>query len=327
MTTPAQLSDDQFADQLAQRLAVIEQRLTQIVQNDNPFISQAANHLIAAGGKRFRPGLLVACSHFGGVVTEEDLIGAALVIELTHVASLYHDDVMDEAQLRRAAESANARFGNSIAILVGDYLFARASRVVADLGPAFVAVQADTFAELVRGQIAETKGPGAGEDPVAHHYSVIAGKTASLIRAAALFGAMVSGADEATTAALGDFGYQIGMVFQMSDDLIDITSDVTGKTPGTDLREGVPTLPTLLLQVSQNPVDKELWVHIQGDLADDAVLADVLAQLRANPAIEQVRAEITSRAEQARQTLAPLPQGAAKRALLKLCDEVVARSS
>ena len=173
-----------------------EEQLRQVAVADSPFVTEAASHLIAAGGKRFRPQLVYLASGFGGEVDEEQLLKAALVMELTHVASLYHDDVMDEADVRRSAPSANSRWGNSIAILIGDYLFAKASILVADLGTDYVRLQAETFTRLVQGQIAETRGPGTGEAPLEHYLQVIADKTGSLIAASALFGAMIAGAPQ-----------------------------------------------------------------------------------------------------------------------------------
>ena len=292
-------TDEQFDAIVANHLAAIEERLLEATVSSDPFVTEAAAHVVAAGGKRFRPALVVLCALCGERPDEEALTHAALVVELTHVASLYHDDVMDEADIRRGVTSANLRYGNTIAILVGDFLFARASGQVASLGVDFVDLQARTFADLVEGQIAETTGPAPGDDPLEHHLSVIAGKTASLI----------------------------GMVFQLSDDLIDVVSDTTGKPPGTDLREGVPTLPTLLLRKSDNPADQELVRLIDAGLTDDADLARALAGLRASHAIEQTGAEILRRAEGARAQLAPLPESAAKRALGRLCDLVVTRSS
>lgn len=321
------LGPETFDERLSRQLDIVEQRLYQVIVSENPFVTEAASHLIDAGGKRFRPGLVLACADFGGAADESKLISGAMVMELTHVASLYHDDVMDEAQLRRGGPSGNAKYGNSIAILVGDYLFAKASSLVAELGAKFVSLQADTFAQLVTGQIAETIGPAKGEDPIAHHMKVLEAKTGSLIRTSCLVGAMVANADDAVLRALGEYGAKIGLVFQLSDDLIDITSDSTGKTPGTDLREGVPTLPTLLLDASKDPADKALAKRIHSDLSDDTKLAEVLAELRANPVIDEVRKRITVIANQARNAIADLPNGAAKNALLLLCDEVVARSS
>jgi heptaprenyl diphosphate synthase len=176
------------------------------------------------------------------------VVEAAVVVELTHLATLYHDDVMDEADVRRGAQSANARWTNTVAILTGDFLFARRSDVVAGLGPEAVRIQARTFARLVEGQIAETAGPADGEDPVEHHLQVVADKTGSLIATSARLGAMLAGAPAADVETAARFGEVIGTAFQLSDDLIDVLSDAddTGKTPGTDLREGIRTLPVLL---------------------------------------------------------------------------------
>lgn len=317
--------DDAFQASVTERLALVEQRLEQLAGADTPFITEAANHIIAAGGKRFRPLLVVLASSFGGEVDTEALVKAAAVVELTHVASLYHDDVMDEADLRRGAASANARFGNTVAIMVGDYLFARASSTVADLGVDYVKLQAETFARLVQGQIAETRGPLNGEDPLEHYLQVIADKTGSLIATSAMFGGMVSGVSDEQLEALRLFGEEIGLVFQLSDDIIDITSDETGKTPGTDLREGVPTLPTLMLRASSADEDRELVAAIDSDLSDDADLGPVLERLRSHGVIDQARKEVARRAELARGHLSVLPDGEAKQALLKVCDDIAFR--
>ena len=202
-------------------------------------VTEAAQHIITAGGKRFRPLLVVLGSLFGGDAVAEDVTRAAVVVELTHVGSLYHDDVMDEAGIRRGSVSANERWGNTVAILVGDFLFSRASDVVAELGPEFVKLQSRTFSRLVQGQIAETVGPIDGQDALDHYLKVVADKTGSLIATSALFGSKLAGAPLEVQQAMSEFGEQIGVVFQLSDDIIDITSDVTGKTPGTDLREGI----------------------------------------------------------------------------------------
>ena len=315
-----------------ERLDEIESALLAIAEADSPMVTEAAQHVIAAGGKRFRPLLVVLASQLDPVTSAapvDDVIRAALVVELTHVASLYHDDVMDEARLRRGSDSANARWGNTVAILVGDFLFARASEVVAELGTEYVRLQARTFARLVQGQIAETVGPGDA-DPLQHYLTVVADKTASLIATSALFGAKVAGADPGVQRALAAYGEEIGTVFQLSDDIIDITSDETGKTPGTDLREGIPTLPTLLFRRHADPgsaTDARLLALLDSDLSDDADLAEALSLLRAHPCIEQARAEVRRRSERARSYLADLPAGPARDALAELCDTVVTRSA
>ncbi|HJE51352.1 MAG TPA: polyprenyl synthetase family protein [Tessaracoccus flavescens] len=314
-------------EHLTALLETFEERLVETAVASSPFVTEAARHIIAAGGKRFRPLLVFLAAQFGGAVDEDDLMRAGMVMELTHVASLYHDDVMDVADLRRGAPSANRLWGNSVAILVGDFLFARASTTVAELGVEYVHLQAETFARLVQGQIAETKGPGPSDDPLAHYIQVIADKTGSLIAASALFGGMVAGASRTTLDALAAFGEEVGLVFQLSDDLIDITSETTGKTPGTDLREGVPTLPVLMLRAENNPADAALLELIDGDLSSDAALADALAGLRAHPIMGRAKAEVERRADIARGHLAPLPEGPAKDALLKVCSDLVDRTN
>ena len=319
--------DETFAASVTDRLRIIEDRLSDSAFGHTPFVTEAASHIINAGGKRFRPLLVVLASRLYPGADDDQVDRAALVVELTHVASLYHDDVMDEADLRRGAESANHRYDNSVAIMVGDFLFARASSIVATLGVDYVALQADTFARLVEGQIAETRGPQGDDDPVSHHLRVLADKTGSLIATSAVFGGMVCGAPPEVLRALAAFGEELGVVFQLSDDIIDITSNVTGKTPGTDLREGVPTLPTLMLQASTDPADQPLKDLIASDLSDDARLGEALSALRAHPVIELARAEVQRHADEALAHLAPLPEGPAKSALTKVCTDLVSRSN
>lgn len=316
-----------FESGLTDTLAVIEERLMAASTADSPFATEAAQHIISAGGKRFRPMLVCLAAQFGEVPDEEALIKAALVMELTHVASLYHDDVMDDADIRRGAPSANRRWNNSIAIMVGDYLFARASVLVAELGVEYVSLQAKTFARLVQGQIAETRGPQAGDDALAHYLQVIADKTGSLIAASALFGGMVAGASQEVLRSLAAFGEEIGLVFQLSDDLIDIMSDATGKTPGIDLREGVPTLPILMLRGSSKPEDVALLGRIDAGLQDDAELREVVTRLREHPIMAEARIEVERRAEVAKSYLLDLPEGPAKDALISVCRDLVERSA
>ena len=319
--------DDVFAADVRARLEVIEAALLTSAEAATPMVTEAARHVIAAGGKRFRPLLVVLASHLGPRRAPDEVVNAAVVVELTHVASLYHDDVMDEAALRRGSPSANTRWGNTVAILVGDFLFARASDIVSELGPEFVRLQARTFARLVQGQIAETVGPARGGDPLEHYLQVVADKTGSLIATSALFGSKIAGAEPAVQQRLATFGEAIGIVFQLSDDIIDITSDDTGKTPGTDLREGVSTLPTLLARRSTDQADARLLQLLDADLHDDAALAEALGLLRRHRCIDQAREEVRRRAEAARTLLQPLPPSPARDALEELCDTVVTRSS
>ncbi len=317
-----------LTDRMNSLLEAFEEQLLKASQADSEFVSEAATHIISAGGKRFRPMLVFLAAEMGERPYQtHDLMRAAMVMELTHVASLYHDDVMDEADVRRGTPSANRYFGNSVAILVGDFLFAQASKIVALLGVPYIVLQAETFARLVQGQIAETRGPGPDDDPLDHYLQVIADKTGSLIAASAQFGGMVAGASDEVRAALAAYGEEVGLVFQLSDDLLDILSDDSGKTPGTDLREGVPTLPVLMLRDSDDPADRELLTRVEGDLSDDAVLAEVLRDLRAHSVIERARAEVRRRADIAKAHLEPLADGEAKEALLSVPDMLVDRMS
>ncbi|MCX5405290.1 polyprenyl synthetase family protein [Streptomyces sp. NBC_00335] len=312
-------------------LAAVEAGLLEATKSEVPFITEAAQHLVRAGGKRFRPLLVMLASRFGDPYAP-GIVPSAVVVELTHLATLYHDDVMDEADVRRGVESSNARWGNSVAVLTGDFLFARASHILADLGPEAVRVQAEAFERLVTGQILETAGPRDGRDPVEHYLDVIAGKTGSLIAVSGRFGAMMSGADESVVDILTQYGERLGTAFQLADDVLDIASDSheSGKTPGTDLREGIPTLPVLRLREMAaqggDPDDLELVRLLDGDLTDDARHAEVLARLRVHPALERARKDTVRYAEEARATLAPLPDCFAKSALVELCDAVVHRA-
>ncbi|MFL6046584.1 MAG: polyprenyl synthetase family protein [Propionibacteriaceae bacterium] len=321
-----QTRDEVFEASVRSQLELIDAALLKAAEADSDMVTEAAQHIIAAGGKRFRPLLVVLGSHLGPCQATEDVVKAAVVVELTHVASLYHDDVMDEAGIRRGSPSANARWGNTVAILVGDLLFARASDIVCDLGPEFVRLQARTFSRLVQGQIAETVGP-SGTDPLDHYLRVVADKTGSLIATSALFGSKIADAPPQLQRIMAEFGEQIGIVFQLSDDIIDITSDVTGKTPGTDLREGIPTLPTLLAGKSTDPSDARLLQLLDSDLHDDDALHEVLTLLRRHRCIDQSREEVRRRAEAARALLEPLPAGPARDALDDLCTSVVTRTA
>jgi heptaprenyl diphosphate synthase len=312
-------------------LAAVEEGLLEATKSEVPFITEAAQHLVRAGGKRFRPLLVMLAARFGDPYAP-GVVPSAVVVELTHLATLYHDDVMDEAAVRRGVPSANTRWGNSVAVLTGDFLFARASHILADLGPEAVRVQAEAFERLVTGQILETAGPQDGRDPVEHYLDVLGGKTGSLVAVSCRFGAMMSGADETVVDVLTQYGERLGVAFQLADDVLDIASDSheSGKTPGTDLREGIPTLPVLRLRERAArlalPEDVALCELLDSDLSDDARHAEALAALRAHPALEQARADTVRYAKEARAALAPLRECEAKRALMELCDAVVHRA-
>ena len=308
-------------------LDAVESALRVAVQADDEFVAGAASYLVNAGGKRFRPLVSVLSAHFGEP-TRSEIVPAAVVVELTHLATLYHDDVMDEAPLRRGAVSANARWDNTVAILTGDFLFSRASNLLADLGPHAVRLQARTFERLVIGQIRETVGPREGADAIEHYLAVLVGKTGSLIATAAEFGAYYAGAEPQVVDSLRRFGEQIGVAFQISDDILDIASESTdsGKTPGTDLREGIATLPVLYALRSADPATQRLRTLVAKPLVDDAEHAEALSLLRTSSALSESRATLQHYADAARELLTDLPDVPARAALATLTDVVISRT-
>jgi heptaprenyl diphosphate synthase len=311
-------------------MIAVEKRLREAVQQNDRLADDASRHLVEAGGKRIRPMLTLLASHLadGG---RPEVIEAAVVVELTHLATLYHDDVMDSASVRRGAPAAHEVWGNTVAILTGDLLFARASKIVADLGPDAVRIQATTFERLCLGQMHETIGPDADEDPVQHYLQVLCDKTGSLIATAGRFGAMFAGCSDEVVEVMIAYGERVGVAFQLADDVIDLASeaDESGKTPGTDLREGVPTLPVLLVQRAADAGDAgaaAVVALLDADLSEDVPLAEAVAALREHPATEAARQEAARWAQEAVEALAPLPEGSAKQALRDFADAVVARS-
>ncbi len=314
--------------ELRESMHKVESLLFSHIQGDYPLVEETSRHLVAAGGKRLRPLLTILASHYGDK-NKFGIIESAVVCELTHVATLYHDDVMDEAPLRRGVESANNRWGNTVAILTGDYLFAKVSALLADIGPEAVRLQASTFERLVIGQIMETQGPRAGEDPLDHYLQVVADKTGSLISASARFGAMASGAPSDVKETLTVFGEKIGIAFQLADDVIDIASESfeSGKIPGTDLREGIPTLVTLNVMKSKKREDQDLIKLLKSPIKDEKTVRQVLKTLRAHDALSESREQLLGIARDARTALGPLPVNDVTGALFSLCDAIVDRSA
>ena len=309
-------------------MAEVEVFLRNSIEGKYPLVIETSRHLVDAGGKRLRPLLTLIASHFGNP-RAKGIIEAAVVCELTHLGTLYHDDVMDEAPLRRGVESANNRWNNTVAILTGDYLFAKTSQLLADLGPEAVRLQALTFERLVIGQIMETQGSSTDKTALEHYLSVVSDKTASLISASARYGAMISGADEKIMDALTKFGEEIGTVFQLADDIIDIASDSkeSGKTPGTDLREGVPTLVTLFILESDDPADAELKKILSAPITDEAIVAQTILTLRSHSALTRSRELVAGYGRSAQKHLEILPEGPAKAALVGLSQAVISRTA
>jgi heptaprenyl diphosphate synthase len=335
---PVDFPDSALEAEVLDDLARVEASLMETAHPYNELFTEASRHSIAAGGKRFRALLVLLAAQFGDP-KDPRAIQAAVAIELTHLATLFHDDVMDEAEVRRGLPSVNSRWSNSVAILTGDFLFAEASRILADLGPEAVRIQAETFGRLVAGQLAETIGPRPGQDPLEHYMHVITEKTGSLIATSGQFGALFSGAPAEVADRIAVACEQIGVAWQLSDDVIDIASDSvqSGKTPGTDLRQGVQTLPVLYAlrtavppaaqAAGQPDADQRLrWLLTEADLTEEALLTEALALLRAHPALAEARADVLSWAQGARNDLMALPDVPARAAFLALCDFVEKRT-
>jgi len=328
LSMPLAFGDARLRDDIERELAAVESAIHESIQSTFPFATTAASHLVAAGGKRFRPLLTLLAAHAGNP-SAAGVIPSAVIVELTHVATLYHDDVMDEAPLRRGQQSANSRFGNTVAILTGDFLFAKVSQLLADLGPEAVRIHAHTFERLCIGQINETRGPADGADPVAHHLQVLSDKTGSLIATSLRYGSMFAGCSAQTIDALTAYGERIGVAFQLADDIVDLTSATadSGKAQGTDIREGVPTLTTLLVQQEAAGGDSMLLDALSGPVHEESAVVAVLERLRTHPQLDRARTIARQWADDARECLAPLPTGPVRDALDLLCDYVVERTS
>lgn len=331
MSSP--IRSDALDSAVSSRLAIVEERLRDAVAQSDRLAHASSRHLVDAGGKRLRPLLTLLTSQLGEA-SRPEVLDAAVVVELTHLATLYHDDVMDSAPTRRGAPSAHEVWGNSVAILTGDLLFARASRVVAGLGPDAVRVQAETFERLCLGQLHETVGPEPDEDPIEHYLQVLADKTGSLIATSAMFGAKFAGCDLSTVEAVTSYGELAGVAFQLADDVIDVRSDAatTGKTPGTDLREGVPTMPVLLLrkQIAQgdaSQADIDLLAAIEGDLSEDDALAEVVDKLKGHAVVDATDELAREWAGRAKDAIAGLPDSDVRSELLGFADALVARAA
>ena len=326
-----------FVDALEEGLATVEAGLLAEMQFADEIADASTRYLLEAGGKRVRPVLTLLTAQLGEG-NNADVISAAQAIEITHVASLYHDDVMDDAPSRRGVPSAQNVWGNSVAILTGDLLFARASKLGARLGERILVLQAETFERLCLGQLHETIGPRGGEDPIEHYIQVLADKTGSLISAAAQVGVIFSNAPQEFRAPVAEFGERIGVAFQLIDDVIDLAGELddTGKTPGTDLRAGVATLPLLYLRrLAKTDSDADdLLRRIERDVttafygeADETDLTAAIAELRTHPVTQQTLDEAHRWAREAVEALAPLPEGPVKKALTRFAQTIVERSN
>ncbi len=318
-------------------LAKVEDGIKQAIASSDRLVDRPAHYLADAGGKRVRPMLALITAQLGTGISPE-VIDAAVAIEVTHLATLYHDDVMDDADRRRGVPAAHTVWGNSVAILTGDLLFARASQLMSNLGEDAIRLQADTFVRLVMGQLHETIGPTETEDPIQHYFQVLQDKTGSLIATAAKAGVLFAGGDQQLVDAMGTYGEKIGVAFQLVDDVLDLApaDGSTGKVPGTDLRAGVVTLPLLklraLAEAAPGSDDATLLVQLEAEVIgtgqnSDQNIDQLVERLRSHSVTADTLAEARTWAAEAVAALDVVPDGPVKRALLRFSETVIDRTS
>jgi heptaprenyl diphosphate synthase len=308
--------------ELRARLDEVEEALQKAVRADFDFLTETASHLIAAGGKRFRPMLVLLSGYFGDP-TDPGLVPGAVAIELTHLATLYHDDVIDEADARRGKPSANERWDNTVAILTGDYLFARASEISSDLGTDVSKLLARTIATVCDGQIREVSMAGRVDQTKAGYMEAIKRKTAALIATSCRLGGMLSDTTPEHIDLLERFGEALGTGFQLSDDIMDViaTQRELGKEPGVDIKEGVYTLPVILaLEGSE-----ELRELLAQGPPDGPPLARAVEIASGEDTLARAREAVTREVRRAVELANQLPDGTARAALIHLAEFIALR--
>jgi heptaprenyl diphosphate synthase len=300
------------------RLDRVEEALHKSLEGTgSPLLASTATYLLSAGGKRFRPMLALLAGYFGDP-TDPRLIPASVSLELVHVATLYHDDVIDEAASRHGVPSANARWDNTVAILTGDWLFARASEISTELGPEVCRILAQTIGVLCEGQIREVDTARRLDQTEDKYLDVIRRKTAALIATSCRLGGMMSDAPPEHVDVLEAFGASLGLAFQLSDDIMDLTASQLelGKEPGVDLKEGVYTLP--VLHALQTSPDRDELARILSAGVDGELLDRALEIVAAGDAIGHAREAVRDEVGRAVGLAERLPEGPARHALVQL---------
>jgi len=320
-----EVSDSVLESDIRARLAEVEKALAEAVRMEPGMLEETSKYLLNAGGKRFRPMLVLVCGHFGNP-EDPRLITASVALELTHLASLYHDDVIDEGDSRRGIPSANARWDNTVAILTGDFLFARASEIMSELGNEPTRLLAKTIATLCDGQIREVSLAGRTDQTIDFYMGTIKRKTSALIATAARIGGLMSDAPAEYLDTLEGFGDEVGTAFQLSDDIMDLTvsSEVLGKEPGVDMKEGVYTLPVLDALTIGEDAD-ELSKLLSAGPPEGDRLARALEIVRNEGSLSRSRKVVAGSVDHAVELLGQLPQGPAASALVQLSEFLATR--
>ena len=300
----------------------VEEALREAVRSDDAYLTEVASHLILAGGKRVRPLFAIASAAAGDATVSDDVVHGGVAVELVHLGSLYHDDVIDEAPTRRTVESVNARWGNLTAILAGDFLLAKASEIAASLGTEVAGLLAATIGRLCEGEVGELRTAYDVDRTETAYFSAIQGKTASLFATACRIGALVGALSPETTDALTSFGLSYGMAFQIVDDVLDVTATEAelGKPAGHDLVEGVYTLPVLMALTAGDGLRDRLGGPIEG-----AELADALSLVRSNGAVTGALATAREYAAAAIAALEPFGENEGATWLRGAVDQLFAR--
>jgi heptaprenyl diphosphate synthase len=312
--------DPKLEEEIRARLNDVEASLEKIVRADTEMLTAAASYLLSTGGKRFRPMLVVLGGYFGDPM-DPRLVPGAVAIELTHVATLYHDDVMDEAEFRHGVPSVNVQWGNNLAILAGDYLFARASEMSADLGAEVNRLLARTIATVCDGQMRDVSTAGTPEQTESGYMETIRRKTAALIATSCRLGPMLSDAPPEVTDQLEEFGDAVGMAFQLSDDIMDVTStrEELGKPPGQDLRQGIHTLP-VLHALRDGEAGRELEEILAAGLPEGEQLERALKLVGREEVLVSARRAVTDQVRRAIEVADQLPSGRARDALVHVAE-------
>jgi heptaprenyl diphosphate synthase len=324
-TAGLEAPDPVLERELGARMDDVEAALEKAVRSDTEFVTEAASYLVNAGGKRFRP-LLVLLSGYFGDPSDPRLTQGACAIELVHLATLYHDDVVDEARERRGRPSVNAQWGNNIAILTGDFLFARASELAADLGTEVAKLLARTIALLSDGVIREVDGWGRADQSEDAYLEMIRRKTAALIATSCRLGGMLGEAASETIERLDDFGMSLGMAFQLSDDIMDVisTEEELHKLPGQDMKQGLYTLP-VLHALEDVGVRSRLRELLTSGLPEEGHLAEALELVRSEGPLARSREAVTEQVRRAIRLASGLEDGRARDALVHFAEFLASR--
>ncbi len=324
-TRGLEVPDPALEGQIRARLNDVEAMLEKAVRSDTDIVNETASYLVAAGGKRFRPMLVLLSGHFGDPA-DPRLVQGATAIEVTHLATLYHDDVIDEAATRRGRPSVNARWGNNVAILTGDFLFARASEISSELGTEVTRLLARTIATVCDGQIREVESWGRIDQSEDAYLEVIRRKTAALIGTSCRLGGMLSDAPAETIEVLDDFGLALGLAFQLSDDIMDViaTAEELHKEPGQDMKLGVYTLP-VLYALQDGQAGLELAALLSDGPPSGDRLARALEIVRADGSLTRAREAVSRSVRRARKLATALAPRPARDALVHIAEFLAVR--